>query len=59
MIGDTPYDTKAAAALGVASIGLLSGGFDKKTLLEAGATDVVDGIASLAALLGRDRLAAR
>lgn len=59
MIGDTPYDTKAAAALGVASIGLLSGGFDKKTLLEAGATDVVDGIASLAPLLGRNRVAAR
>jgi HAD superfamily hydrolase (TIGR01509 family) len=36
MIGDTPYDAEAASAAGVAAAGLLTGGFAKEALVEAG-----------------------
>jgi phosphoglycolate phosphatase-like HAD superfamily hydrolase len=36
MIGDTPFDTQAAKAAGVASIGVLCGGFSIRELQEAG-----------------------
>jgi phosphoglycolate phosphatase-like HAD superfamily hydrolase len=36
MIGDTPFDTQAAKAAGVASIGVLCGGFSISELKEAG-----------------------
>ena len=36
MIGDTPYDAEAARSAGAAAAGLLSGGFAKEALLEAG-----------------------
>jgi HAD superfamily hydrolase (TIGR01509 family) len=51
MIGDTPYDTQAAIASGVASIGLLSGGFARNALLEAGALDVLEQIGALKSVL--------
>ncbi|MCC8955149.1 HAD family hydrolase [Bradyrhizobium sp. Pear77] len=51
MIGDTPYHTEAAMATGVASIGLLSGGFAREALLEAGALDVLEQIGVLKSLL--------
>jgi HAD superfamily hydrolase (TIGR01549 family) len=36
MIGDTPYDAEAARAAGTAAAGLLTGGFAKEALAEAG-----------------------
>ncbi|WP_342712772.1 HAD hydrolase-like protein [Bradyrhizobium sp. B124] len=50
MTGDTPYDCAAAAAGGVTAMGLLSGGFARDALLEAGAIDVLEQIAELEGL---------
>jgi HAD superfamily hydrolase (TIGR01549 family) len=36
MIGDTPYDAEAARGAGTAAAGLLTGGFSKEALTEAG-----------------------
>ena len=36
MIGDTPYDAEAAIEAGTKAVGLLTGGFSAKVLLEAG-----------------------
>jgi HAD superfamily hydrolase (TIGR01509 family) len=36
MIGDTPYDAEAAIGAGTAAAGLLTGGFSKEALAEAG-----------------------
>ena len=36
MIGDTPYDAEAARGAGTAAAGLLTGGFAKEALAEAG-----------------------
>jgi HAD superfamily hydrolase (TIGR01549 family) len=36
MIGDTPYDAEAASEAGTAAAGLLTGGFAKEALAEAG-----------------------
>jgi HAD superfamily hydrolase (TIGR01509 family) len=41
-IGDTPYDVKAALALGLEPMGVLTGGFSRQALQEAGCTCVVD-----------------
>lgn len=43
-VGDTPYDTKAALALGLESIGVLTGGFSRDALLSAGCSCVLDGV---------------
>ena len=40
MLGDTVYDVRAAAAAGVACIGLMCGGIGERELQEAGATAV-------------------
>jgi HAD superfamily hydrolase (TIGR01549 family) len=47
MIGDTPYDAEAARSAGVAAAGLLTGGFAKEALLEAGCAMVVDNLQEL------------
>ena len=59
MIGDTPYDCKAAAAAGVASLGLLSGGFGSAELLGAGALDVLAQVAELKQLFAGSESAAQ
>jgi HAD superfamily hydrolase (TIGR01509 family) len=41
-IGDTPYDAKAASALGLAATGVLTGGFSRVALQEAGCIAVLD-----------------
>ncbi|HEU0065880.1 MAG TPA: HAD family hydrolase [Sphingomonas sp.] len=53
VVGDTPYDVEAARRCGIASVGLLSGGFDRATLERAGAVAVYDDVAAL--LAGYDR----
>jgi len=47
MIGDTPYDAEAARSAGVAAAGLLTGGFAKEALLEAGCSIVAGDLPEL------------
>jgi HAD superfamily hydrolase (TIGR01509 family) len=47
MIGDTPYDAEAALGAGVSAAGLLTGGFSRKTLVEAGCAVVARGLQDL------------
>ena len=55
MIGDTPYDAEAASGAGTAAAGLLTGGFAKQALLEAGCFVVANGLRELPAGLDRSR----
>ncbi len=43
VVGDTPWDVKAAARTGLAAIGFRSGGFDDEDLIEAGVRALYDG----------------
>ncbi|TMJ11756.1 MAG: phosphatase PAP2 family protein [Alphaproteobacteria bacterium] len=43
VIGDSPWDVKAAAKAGLRTIGFRSGGFEDATLIEAGAFVLYDG----------------
>ncbi len=56
-VGDAPYDVTAAAALGAPCIGVLTGGFSRAELEEAGAVGVVEHVAELAASLDGTPLA--
>jgi HAD superfamily hydrolase (TIGR01509 family) len=47
MIGDTPWDVRAAAQVGVPTIALLSGGFSADELREAGASNVFESLREL------------
>ena len=47
MIGDSTWDVKAAAAAGVPTLAVLTGGFSEAELREAGAAEVVESIAAL------------
>ena len=47
LVGDTPYDVEAAARIGLACVGLLTGGFSRTELEEAGAVTVVDDLTEL------------
>jgi HAD superfamily hydrolase (TIGR01549 family) len=42
LVGDTPYDVESAARAGLSCIGLLSGGYSRAELTDAGAVLVVD-----------------
>jgi beta-phosphoglucomutase-like phosphatase (HAD superfamily) len=57
-IGDTPYDASAAGKAGIATIGVLCGGFTEASLREAGCCDVYPGSAALFARF-EDSLLAR
>jgi phosphoglycolate phosphatase-like HAD superfamily hydrolase len=50
MVGDTPWDAKAAARAGIETVGVLTGGFSEPELRDAGAVAVYE---SVAELLGR------
>jgi HAD superfamily hydrolase (TIGR01509 family) len=43
VVGDTPWDVKAAARAGLRTIGFLSGGFEEEVLREAGAAFIFEG----------------
>ena len=43
VVGDTPWDAKAAARIGLRTIGFRSGGFPDRALAEAGACELYDG----------------
>jgi HAD superfamily hydrolase (TIGR01509 family) len=47
MVGDTPWDVKAAKAAGIDTVAVLTGGFGKDELVEAGAVAVFDSIVAL------------
>jgi HAD superfamily hydrolase (TIGR01549 family) len=56
-IGDTPYDAVAAGKAGIATIGVLCGGFTETSLRDAGCADVYPGPAALLALFADTALA--
>jgi HAD superfamily hydrolase (TIGR01509 family) len=47
MLGDTPWDVKAAARAGIETICVVTGGFSKQELQEAGATAVYESLSEL------------
>jgi HAD superfamily hydrolase (TIGR01549 family) len=47
MLGDTPWDVKAAEGAGVPTVAVLTGGFSEQELREAGAVAVFESIADL------------
>jgi HAD superfamily hydrolase (TIGR01509 family) len=57
MIGDTPWDVKAAARAGVGTLAVLTGGFAIEELTESGAQAVFESVAELRAGLDRTALA--
>ena len=56
-IGDTPYDAAAAGKAGIATIGVLSGGFTESSLRQAGCVEVYPGPAALFARFADSLLA--
>jgi HAD superfamily hydrolase (TIGR01549 family) len=46
-IGDTPYDAEAAGKAGIATIGVLCGGFPESCLRQAGCVEIYPGPATL------------
>ena len=49
MVGDTPWDCKAAAGAGVPTIAVMTGGFSDEELREAGAAVVMESVEELVA----------
>ena len=47
MLGDTPWDVKAAKKAGVETVAVLTGGFSEQEVREAGAVGVFESIAEL------------
>jgi len=56
MVGDTPWDVRAAAEAGVETITVITGGFSEQELREAGAIDVFESVAELRERLDTTRL---
>ena len=56
MIGDTPWDVRAAREAGVETIAVITGGFSEQELTEAGAVAVYESVARLDADLDHIRL---
>jgi phosphoglycolate phosphatase-like HAD superfamily hydrolase len=55
VIGDTPYDAEAASGAGTASAGVLTGGFSKEALLQAGCLAVAGEVRDLVSCLQVDQ----
>jgi HAD superfamily hydrolase (TIGR01509 family) len=53
MVGDTPWDVKAAEGAGVQTLAVLTGGFSAQELREAGAVDVFESVRQLCEHLDR------
>jgi HAD superfamily hydrolase (TIGR01509 family) len=47
MVGDSPWDAKAAARAGVSTIAVMTGGFSEEELKDAGASTVYQSVAEL------------
>ena len=56
MVGDTPWDVKAAAAADVPTVAVLTGGFSDDELEEAGAVAVFESIEELRERIGETPL---
>jgi HAD superfamily hydrolase (TIGR01509 family) len=56
MIGDTPWDVKAAAGADVDTLAVVTGGFSVAELREAGAVEVFESVADLHQRLGETAL---
>ncbi len=56
MLGDTPWDCKAAEAAGVPTVALITGGFSEQELREGGAIAVFESIPELLERLGETPL---
>jgi HAD superfamily hydrolase (TIGR01549 family) len=56
MIGDTPWDVKAALNADVKTLAVVTGGFAAEELREAGAADVFESVAELGERLGETDL---
>ena len=56
MLGDTPWDCKAAAGAGVQTVALMTGGFAEQELTEGGAVAVFESIPELLERLGETPL---
>lgn len=54
LVGDTPYDVEAAARIGLACVAVLTGGYSRAELEEAGAALVVESPADLVGLAWDD-----
>jgi len=52
MVGDTPWDVKAAAGAGVSTLTVMTGGFCHAELTESGAAAVFESVAELCEKLG-------
>jgi HAD superfamily hydrolase (TIGR01509 family) len=59
MVGDTPWDVKAASKAGVETITVITGGFSEQQLTEAGAVAVFESVAELLERLDETRLKRR
>jgi HAD superfamily hydrolase (TIGR01509 family) len=59
MVGDTPWDVRAAAEAGVETIAVVTGGFCEQELTDAGAVAVYESVAALADQLDHTRLGGR
>jgi HAD superfamily hydrolase (TIGR01509 family) len=57
MLGDTPWDCMAAERAGVATVTLMTGGFSKQELTDAGAVAVFESIPQLLERIGETPLA--
>ena len=57
MVGDTPWDVKAAGGADVRTLAVLTGGFSVQELREAGALDVFESVRELCGRLDRTPLA--
>jgi membrane protein len=49
VVGDTPWDARAAGKIGLRTVGFRSGGFPDEALAEAGACELYDGARDLLA----------
>ncbi len=56
MVGDTPWDVKAAGQAGVKTIAVLTGGFGEEELRDAGAAGVFESVRELCSQLDRTPL---
>lgn len=56
-VGDTRYDAEAAGKAGIATIGVLSGGFTESSLRQAGCVQIYPGPAAMLACFGDSVLA--
>ncbi len=53
MIGDSPWDVQAAQRAGVQTLAVMTGGFSREELCQAGAVEVYESLTELKDALGQ------